>query len=69
MFRWIFVCLLLSAGAVAAVWAVAPNTIVEPGAGEKPAPEQKPPEIGKALLEPGPAGKQPPVVSGPRSPN
>ena len=67
MFRWIFVCLLLSAGAVAAVWAVAPNTIVEPGAGEKPAPEQKPPEIGKALLEPGPAGKQPPVVSGPRS--
>ncbi|HEY7156332.1 MAG TPA: HlyD family efflux transporter periplasmic adaptor subunit [Gemmataceae bacterium] len=41
MFRWIFVCLLLSAGVVAAVWAVAPKNISSDSPPQDQAPEKR----------------------------
>jgi WD40 repeat protein len=45
MIRWIFVCLLLSAGAIAAVWTLAPkNIIADPPSSRDKAPEPRKPE-------------------------
>src|SRR6185437_4090197 len=67
MFRWIFVCLLLSAGAVAAVWAVAPKSIPDQTPVEKVAPDQKNPEAARPVPAVASAAPLPAVVSGPKS--
>jgi WD40 repeat protein len=57
MIRWIFVCLLLSAGAVAAVWTLAPKTF----SSDPPPPRDKSPEPRKAETPAQPVQDAPPL--------